>query len=192
MWLPQASPEPGADESEECLRADRFKSPELLLLSDWLAELPRESGLDPVRVSRRLLETYGYLLGRALAAAHGAPLVTPEGGRWTLRWPFLGAAEAILTYPQCAWSATSAEPFSLVFDGVGRELCRGLSSAWAAEAHRMVADPAAARAGPSCCARTTCTRPSCCATAWRLSRALCCAWGRHRFRFLRRAASRRK
>ena len=147
VWLPQASPEPGADESEECLRADRFKSPELLLLSDWLAELPRESGLDPVRVSRRLLETYGYLLGRALAAAHGAPLVTPEGGRWTLRWPFLGAAEAILTYPQCAWSATSAEPFSLVFDGVGRELCRGLSSAWAAAAHRMVADPAAARAG---------------------------------------------
>ena len=144
VWLPQALPEPAATEPSAHLRADRIKSPELLLLSDWLADLPGHP--DPANVSRRLLETYGYLVGRALAAAHGAPLVTPEGGRWALRWPRLGSAEAILTYPQCAWSNASAEPFSRVLDGVGREVCRGLRAAWPAASHRMVPDPAAAEA----------------------------------------------
>ncbi len=144
VWLPQAPPEPGAAEPNAHLRADRIKSPELLLLSDWLADLPGHP--DPADVSRRLLQTYGYLVGRALAAAHGAPLVTHEGGRWALRWPHLGSAEAVLTYPQCAWSNASAEPFSRVLDGVGREVCRGLLAAWPAASHRMVPDPAAAEA----------------------------------------------
>src|SRR5207237_10653763 len=125
---------------------DRFKSPELLLLSEWLADVPGESAGDLVHVGRRLLEAYGHLLGRALAAAHGAPLVTPEGGRWVLRWPRLGAAEAVLTYPQCSFSSDASLPFSRVFDDVGRALCRGLSAAWASAVHRMVPDPAAAKA----------------------------------------------
>ena len=154
-WLPQAPPEgtPEVDPSsplpppaEPCLRLDRFKSPELLLLSEWLAEVPRTGVTDLTSVSRRLLETYGYLLGRALAAAHAAPLVIPEGGRWALRWPRLGAAEAVLTYPQCAFSAGDPVPFSEVIDGVGAQLCNGLSAAWPLASHRMVADPAAAKA----------------------------------------------
>src|SRR5439155_8681232 len=96
--------------------------------------------------SRTMLETFGYLLGRTLAAAHGAPLVTPEAGRWTLRWPRLASAEATLTVPQATWSTATAEPFAQVFEGVGRELCRGLGAAWSRAAHRMVKDPAAARA----------------------------------------------
>ena len=139
LWLPQGG---------EALRADRFKSPDLLVLSDWLAQLPE---VDPVQVSKQLLEIYGLLLGRTLAAAHGAPLVTPDGGRWTLRAPRLSAAEAVLTYPECAFGTLSDEPFSAVLDGVGRELCRGLRAAWPAATHRLVADPAAARAarGPA-------------------------------------------
>jgi len=146
VWLPQAPPEPAGDAPEEWLRADRFKSPELLVLSDWLTDVPGESALDRAHVSRRLLETYGYLLGRALAVAHGAPLVTPDGGRWRLRWPRLGTAEAVLTYPHSSWSTQTAEPFSRVFEGVGRELCRGLRAAWPSAEHRMVPDPAAANA----------------------------------------------
>ena len=139
LWLPQAG-------AEAMLTADRFKSPELLLLCDWLADLPGAARLDRAQVSRRLLEAYGYLLGRTLAAAHATPLQTPEGGRWTARWPRLGAAEAVLTYPECAWSAAGAVPFQQVFDGVGRELCRGLGAAWDAPSHQLVPDPAAARA----------------------------------------------
>jgi len=92
------------------------------------------------------LTGYGYLLGRTLAAAHAAPLVTPEGGRWALRWPRLSAVEAVLTYPPCTFAASSQEPFRDVFDEVGSELCRGLEAAWNSSQHRMVADPAAARA----------------------------------------------
>lgn len=146
VWLPQSPPMPTGDAAEEYLRADRFKSPELLALSDWLTDLPGESALDRAGVSRCLLETYGYLLGRALAAAHGAPLVTPDGGRWRLRWPRLGSVEAVMTCPHSAWSTQTAEPFSRVFDGVGRELCRGLRAAWQSAEHRMVPDPAAANA----------------------------------------------
>ena len=146
VWLPQGPPGPDGDAPEEWVRADRFKSPELLALSDWLTDLPGESALDRAHASRRLLETYGYLLGRALAVAHGAPLVTPDGGRWRLRWPRLGSAEAVMTYPHSAWSTHTAEPFSGVFDGVGRELCRGLRAAWQSAEHRMVPDPAAANA----------------------------------------------
>jgi len=146
IWLPQAPPAGDLLPSDEGVRADRFKSPELLALSDWLTDLPAGSGLDRASASRRLLETYGYLLGRALAVAHGAPLVTPDGGRWRLRWPSLGMAEAVLTYPHSAFSTQTAEPFSHVFDGVGRELCRGLRAAWQTAAHRMVPDPAAANA----------------------------------------------
>jgi hypothetical protein len=145
FWLPQAPPA-DAPATEAGLLVDRFKSPELLLLSDWLGELP---DLDRAQMSRSLLRTYAYLLGRTLAAAHGAPLITPEGGRWTLRLPRLGAAEATLTYPQCAFDAAGSEPFSRVFDEVGRELCRGLGAAWASASHRMVADPTAARAARS-------------------------------------------
>ena len=146
IWLPQAPPAGESSPSDEGVRADRFKSPELLALSDWLTDLPGESGLDRARASRRLLESYGYLLGRALAVAHGAPLVTPDGGRWRLRWPSLGKAEAVLTYPHSAFSTQTAEPFSHVFDEVGRELCRGLRAAWQSAEHRMVPDPAAANA----------------------------------------------
>ncbi|MFL5312351.1 MAG: hypothetical protein ACJ79H_18105 [Myxococcales bacterium] len=146
VWLPQAPPDAQGDAPDEWVRADRFKSPELLALSDWLTELPGESALDRARVSRRLLESYGYLLGRALAAAHGAPLVTPDGGRWRLRWPSLGSAEAVMTHPHGAWSTHGAEPFGRVFEGVGRELCRGLRAAWRSAEHRMVPDPAAANA----------------------------------------------
>ncbi|HEX9578283.1 MAG TPA: hypothetical protein VF993_11065 [Myxococcales bacterium] len=142
MWLPQAPPA-GAPAGDAGLLIDRFKSPELLLLSDWLGEAP---DLDRAQMSRRLLMTYAHLLGRTLAAAHAAPLVMPEGGRWAQRLPRLGAAEATVTYPQCAFDAESSEPFSSVFDEVGRELCRGLSAAWATASHRLVADPAAARA----------------------------------------------
>ena len=51
-----------------------------------------------------------------------------------------------MTYPHSAWSTDTAEPFSRVFDGVGRELCRGLRAAWQSAEHRMVPDPAAANA----------------------------------------------
>src|SRR5207302_10935995 len=94
LWLPQAG------EGDPAVIADRFKSPELLLLSEWLANLPQ---LDPTTVSRTLLESYGSLLGRSLAAAHATPLVVAEGGRWALRWPRLERAQAVMTYPQCAW-----------------------------------------------------------------------------------------
>ncbi|HET9751900.1 MAG TPA: hypothetical protein VFP52_03015, partial [Myxococcales bacterium] len=139
LWLPQAGPEPARD----AVRADRFKSPDLLLLSDWLAAVP---DADPAQASRKLLEAYGLLLGRALAAAHATPLVAPEGGRWTLRAPRLGAVEAVVTFPPCPWSASAAEPFSAVFAGVAGELCRGLRSAWTGASHRLVADPVAAKA----------------------------------------------
>jgi len=139
LWLPQAGPEaPGGG-----ICADRFKSPELLLLSDWMAAVP---DADPAEASRRLLHAYGLLLGRALAAAHATPLVAPEGGRWTLRAPRLGSVEAVITYPPCPWRTAGAEPFSAVFDGVGAELCRGLRATWDGATHRLVADPAAAKA----------------------------------------------
>jgi len=139
LWLPQAGVEPARDS----VRADRFKSPDLLLLSDWLAAVP---DADPAHASRTLLQAYGLLLGRALAAAHATPLVAPEGGRWTLRAPRLGAVEAVLTFPPCPWSATAPEPFSAVFAGVAGELCRGLRSAWTTARDRLVADPVAAKA----------------------------------------------
>src|SRR5262249_11619797 len=122
--------------------ADRFKSPELLLLSEWLAGLPEK---DPEAASRTLLEAYGRLLGRTLAAAHATPLVVAEGGRWALRWPRLESAQAVLTYPQCAWTASASEPFQSVFDGVGAALCEGLRHGWSSAAHALVADPLAAR-----------------------------------------------
>ena len=143
LWLPQA---PAADGDLAPLLIDRFKSPELLLLSDWLAQLPPPLA-DRTEVSRRVLEAYAYQLGRTLAAAHSSPLVTPEGGRWALHRPNLASAEAVLTYPDCAFDAGARHPFSAVFDGVGRQLCRGLAGAWASASHRLVADPAAARAG---------------------------------------------
>jgi len=144
VWLPQAPEERTEEEASAAFLADRFKSPDLLLLSDWLAEVPGAPA--PPVASKRLLNAYGYLLGRTLAAAHAAPLVTPEGGRWTLRWPRLSAVETVLTYPPCTFSASSQEPFRDVFDEVGRALCRGLEAAWSGSRHRMVADPAAARA----------------------------------------------
>ncbi|MFL5362046.1 MAG: hypothetical protein ACJ78U_13860 [Myxococcales bacterium] len=144
LWLPQAPEERNGDDVSPPVLADRFKSPDLLLLSDWLAEVPGAPA--PAHASRRLLKAYGYLLGRTLAAAHAAPLVTPEGGRWTLRWPRLSAVETVLTYPPCTFAASSQEPFRDVFDEVGREVCRGLEAAWASSQHRMVADPTAARA----------------------------------------------
>ncbi|HYS08160.1 MAG TPA: hypothetical protein VEP66_05430 [Myxococcales bacterium] len=143
LWLPQAS-ESGGNHAP--LLIDRFKSPELLLLSDWLADVPQPLA-DRTEVSRRLLETYAFHLGRTLAAAHGTPLVTPEGGRWTLRRPNLSSAEAVLTYPECAFDSGGQQPFRTIFDGVGRQLCAGLSAAWATASHRLVTDPLAARSG---------------------------------------------
>src|SRR5205807_5886125 len=143
VWLPQAPAERSGEDTPAAVLADRFKSPDLLLLSDWLAEVPGAPA--PSLASRRLLTGYGYLLGRTLAAAHAAPLVTPEGGRWTLHWPRLSAIETVLTYPPCTFAASSPELFSDVFGEVGRELCRGLEGAWASLQHRMVADHAAAR-----------------------------------------------
>ncbi len=139
LWLPQAGPEA----PEAGVRADRFKSPDLLLLSDWLAEVP---DAEPSRASRALLDAYGALLGRTLACAHASPLVAPEGGRWALRAPRLASALAVVTYPPGPWSATSAEPFSAVFDAVAAAVCRGLRGGWAEATHQLVADPAAARA----------------------------------------------
>ncbi|MCA1826627.1 MAG: hypothetical protein LC689_06765 [Myxococcales bacterium] len=136
LWLPQAG------EGDPPITADRFKSPELLLLSEWLAGLQQR---DPKAVSRTLLEAYGRLLGRSLAAAHATPLVVAEGGRWALRWPRLENAQAVLTYPQCAWTASASEPFQSVFDGVGAALCEGLRQAWGSASHQLVADPLAAR-----------------------------------------------
>jgi hypothetical protein len=139
LWLPQAGPEGTA----QTLRVDRFKSPELLLLSDWPPQVPVAN---LALASRRLLETYGALLGRALATAHAAPLVSPEGGRFRLRWPRLAAVEAVLTYPQCAFDPATGEPFSHVFAGVGGALCEGLKAAWPAAQLLLVPDPAAAKA----------------------------------------------
>lgn len=139
VWLPQAPPAAG----EGAFLIDRFKSPELVLLSDWLAAAPE---MDRAAMSRQLLETYGFLLGRTLAAAHAAPLLLPEGQSWKRRWTRLGAAEASVTYPQCAFDAQSEVPFSRVFASVGRELCRGLQAAWQEATHRLIPDPAAARA----------------------------------------------
>jgi len=143
LWLPQAAL---AEGNHAPLLIDRFKSPELLLLSDWLAGLPQPLA-DRTEVSRKLLEAYAWHLGRTLAAAHGTPLVTPEGGRWTLRRPNLSSAEAVLTYPECAFDSAAQHPFRAIFDGVGRQLCGGLGAAWATASHRLVTDPVAARAG---------------------------------------------
>jgi len=145
LWLPQAGPAADARalRSMETLRLDRFKSPELLLLSDWPPQVPVA---DLALASRRLLETYGALLGRALATAHAAPLVSPEGGRFRLRWPRLTEVEAVLTYPQCAFDPATGEPFSHVFAGVGRAVCEGLKAAWPETQLLLVPDPAAAKA----------------------------------------------
>jgi hypothetical protein len=158
LWLPQAAPQDaGVDALPEAgagapklrasdaprLRVDRFKSPELLLLSDWP---PDVAAPDLALTSRRLLETYGALLGRALACAHAAPLVAPEAGRFRQRWPRLTSAEAVLTYAQCAFDPATAEPFSRVFEDVGRALCAGLSAAWPETRLSLVSDPAAAKA----------------------------------------------
>ena len=94
LWLPQA---PTAEDEGGPLLIDRFKSPDLLLLSDWLAQLP-EATADRAEVSRTLLETFAYQLGRTLALAHAVPLAAPEGGRWTLRRPRLASAEAVVTF----------------------------------------------------------------------------------------------
>lgn len=139
LWLLQGPEAKG-------VLVDRFKSPALLPLSDWLADLPGASSLDRSQLSRRLLETYAYLLGRTLAAAHGAPLVTPEGGGWTLRSPRLASVEAVLTCPQCPFDSAGTEPFARVFEQVAGQLCRGLSAAWDNTAHRLVPDPVAAEA----------------------------------------------
>jgi len=143
LWLPQA---PRGEGELAPVLVDRFKSPELLLLSDWLAELPPPF-TDRSEVSRRLLEAYAYHLGRALAASHSAPLVTPEGGRWMLHRPDLSSAEVVLTYPDCAFDRAGRDPFSAIFAGVAEKLCAGLGAGWAKASHRLVADPAAARAG---------------------------------------------
>src|SRR3989454_11515923 len=142
VWLPQA---PGLEDDPGPLFIDRFKSPGLLLLSDWLAQVPAAFA-DRAEVSRRLLGTFAYQIGRTPAAAHATPLVAPEGGRWTLRRPRLTSAEAILTFPECAFDTSAAQPFSAVFEQAGVQLCRGLAAAWEQASHRLVADPAAARA----------------------------------------------
>ncbi len=150
LWLPQGPDEP--------LRADRFKSPDLMLMADWLSSLPGE--WDAAQVSRTLLETYGHLLGRALAAAHAAPLVVPEGGRWSLHWPRLDRLDTALTHPDCGWRAAGGEPFREIFAGVAEEMCAGLSAAWAEVTHRLVADPLAARtAGEAAIAAKARARP---------------------------------
>ena len=145
LWLPQG---PVSENDLAPLLIDRFKSPELLLLSDWLGQLPPPLA-EREEVSRKLLAAYAYQLGRTLAAAHSTPLVTAEGGRWTLHRPGLSSAEAVLTYPECSFDSAGRHPFRSVFDAVGRELCRGLAGAWADASHRLVADPAAAHAGRS-------------------------------------------
>jgi hypothetical protein len=145
LWLPQA---PALEDGSVPLFVDRFKSPELLLLSDWLAQVPA-SLADRGEVSRRLLDAFAYQIGRTLAAAHATPLVVPEGGRWTLRRPRLACAEAILTYPQCAFDSAATQSFSAVFEQAGLQLSRGLAAAWEQPSHRLVADPAAARAAPA-------------------------------------------
>ena len=127
LWLPQEG------EGDPPLLADRFKSPELLLLSEWF--YPQ---LDPKPSSRKLLELYGRLLGQSLAAAHATPLVVAEGARWALRAPRLETVEAVLTYPR-------TEPFEQVFDGVGRAVRQGLAEAWPKTSHALVPDPLAAR-----------------------------------------------
>jgi len=142
LWLPQA---PTGEDEGGPLLIDRFKSPDLLLLSDWLAQLP-EATADRAEVSRTLLETFAYQLGRTLALAHAVPLAAPEGGRWTLRRPRLASAEAVVTYPECAFDSGATQPFSAVYERAAGQLCRGLESAWESAAHRLVADPAAARA----------------------------------------------
>src|SRR6185503_18316238 len=123
----------------------RFKSPELLLLSDWLAGLPPPFA-DPAAASEKLLQAFAGHLGRTLAAAHATPLVAPEGGRWAPRRPRLASAEAILTYPECAFDSAASRPFERVFEDAASALCRGLSSTWQHASHRLVPDPAAARA----------------------------------------------
>ncbi|HEY2029903.1 MAG TPA: hypothetical protein VGH20_11920 [Myxococcales bacterium] len=137
LWLPQEARVPAP------LRIDRFKSPELLLLSDWPPEV---AATDLTATSKRLLETYGALLGRALAIAHATPFVAPEPGRFRKRWPRLTSAEVVLTYPQCAFDPASGEPFSRALEGVGRALCAGLEAAWQQTRLTLVADPAAAKA----------------------------------------------
>jgi hypothetical protein len=137
LWLPQEGPSPPP------LRIDRFKSPELLLLSDWPAEV---AAPDLTATSKRLLETYGLLLGRALAIAHATPFVAPEPGRFRQRWPRLESAEVVLTYPQCAFDPATGEPFSRALEGVGRAVCAGLEAAWQKTQLTLVADPAAAKA----------------------------------------------
>lgn len=145
LWLPQAA---AGEDGAPPFVVDRFKSPELLLLSDWLAQVPTDAP-DRAQVSQKLLDAFACHLGRTLAAAHAAPLVIPEGGRWTLRAPRLGSVEAVLTYPDCGFDAAAGKPFQDVFDEAARELCRGLASAWTGVSRRLVPDPSAARAGRS-------------------------------------------
>ncbi len=143
LWLPQA---PSGEDGGPPFLVDRFKSPELLLLSDWLARIPA-AATDRARVSQTLLDAFAWHLGRTLAAAHAAPLVTSEGGGWTQRAPRLGSVEAVLTYPDCGFDAASGRSFRAVFEDAAGELCRGLAAAWAEASHRLVPDPKAARAG---------------------------------------------
>ncbi|HZR10749.1 MAG TPA: hypothetical protein VFA79_19335 [Myxococcales bacterium] len=145
LWLPQGPP---SDDGGPPFLVDRFKSPELLLLSEWLAQIPAAAE-HRAEVSGKLLEAFAWHLGRTLAAAHAAPLVTSEGGRWTQRAPRLGSVEAVLTYPDCGFDAGAGRSFRAVFEDAARELCRGLCGAWAEASHRLVADPRAARAGRS-------------------------------------------
>src|SRR5437763_1828197 len=74
--------------------------------------------------------------------AHGAP-VRLRGKAARSRWPGSDGARG-----RVGRGARQAAPgrFRDVFDEVGSELCRGLEATWNSSQHRMVADPAAARA----------------------------------------------
>src|SRR5256885_8607307 len=46
------------------------------------------------------------------------------------------ALVSILTFPECAFDTSAAQPFSAVFEQAGVQLCRGLAAAWEQEIGR--------------------------------------------------------
>jgi hypothetical protein len=117
LWLSQAGEGPGP-----ALRLERFKS------SD-----------DPGLADPRLLEAFGALLGRTLAAAHASPLTLAGTADSPGRAPRLERADCVLLFARSPTDRDRAR-----VDAFGAALCEGLRAAWSASSHRLLSRFAAA------------------------------------------------
>jgi len=117
LWLSQAGEGPGP-----ALRLERFKS------SD-----------DPGLADPRLLQAFGALLGRTLAAAHASPLTLAGDADSPGRAPRLERADCVLLFERSPTDRDRAR-----VDAFGAALCGGLRAAWSASTHRLLSRFAAA------------------------------------------------